>query len=350
MVALSLDREENPRYNLEITAVNVEEGKRSKAMLAVKVLDSNDNAPRFPKHNYTTTIMSNISIGTQIFQVKAEDDDPIDSQQIRYHLVNHKHVFQILSESGKVLVRNKIRVDRLRSFNLIVLALDGVHRAVKSLTVRVIPVNEHRPYFERLEYRVKVSEAVTIGTSVIKLSARDHDYGALGDLNYSIVGGNSPYFSIDSEGIITTTKFLRNSKARNFTLTVSVRDRGSPPKYSLKYATVRIFVEHVEHHKVKFDLPQYFVTILENTPIGSKILEVRAVSGIGTRKFDDAKAQRRFRIRSKKIYYTVSQQDGDRIFHVGRHNGYVRTIKRLDYETRSQYRSVSKVDKYVVNL
>lgn len=341
MVAKSLDREENSLYNLEITAVNVEESKRSRARLVVEVLDSNDNPPRFPNENYTAIIMSNITIGSQIFQVKAVDDDPVNSQQLLYYLVNHKHVFQILPESGKVLVRNKIRVDRLRKFNLIVVAFDGIHRTVKSLTIKVIPINEYRPYFERLEYRVKVSEAVSVGTSVMKLSARDNDYGDLGALNFSVVSGNSlAYFTIDSTGEIRTTKPLLTSRTRNFTLEIIVRDRGSPPRYSLKNAIVRISVENLQNHRVKFDLPLYHVTLLENTPVGSKILTVRAMSGVGKRKLDTAKKERLMRKRSKKIFYSISQQDGNEAFRVGRHSGDVKTAKNLDFEERKRFRSV----------
>lgn len=306
-------------------------------MLSINVVDTNDNAPVFTLTNYSVTILSNRSSGSEVFRVSATDADAGENARIRFYLLNHQSLFRMLPDSGTILLNQKLRVDRRRTFTLIVAARNGGHKTITFVTVRVLPVNEYRPFFENLQYRVKVSEAMKAGSSVIKVLAKDFDFGNNGELNFSLIAGNTSYFSIDDAGVVRTRVSLLTLGGKNCSLTVIVGDKGTPPKRAKHIAKVYIIVEPIRKHKVTFDLKEYHVTLAENTPVGSTILTVRAITG-STKLDEIPQAERRLEKRSKRVVYSIGNPLGYLVFDIGRHTGEIRTKVRLDYEKVKEYR------------
>ncbi|KXJ18697.1 fat-like cadherin-related tumor suppressor homolog isoform X2 [Exaiptasia diaphana] len=335
-----LDRENVSYYYLTIQATNVEERKTSTKTLRVQVVDRNDNAPVFPNPNYRKTIYSNISIGTEVFRVNAIDTDTGANAQIRYYLANHKAQFNIVPETGIIVLKQKLRIDRTLAYTLIVAAINGPHRAITTVRVNVIAVNEFRPYFQRLNYRVQVSEAVEIGTSVVRISAMDSDTGLFAKIRYTIINGSKTLFEVDENGDLRNLQSLFGMGGKRFTLKVGARDGGNPPLHALQDAKIVINVIRMDRHKVKFDVPKYNIPILENIPVGSSILTVRAISGLSPENLDNSRrAQRRFGKSSKRIVYTISNKDlSSRYFRIGKHTGTIYTNRKIDYEKNKEFR------------
>ncbi|XP_078344150.1 protocadherin Fat 4-like isoform X4 [Oculina patagonica] len=332
-----LDRETMSWYNLTILAKNTEENKTSTTVLSINVTDDNDNAPVFTLTNYSVTIFSNRSSGSEVFRVSATDADSGENARIRFYLLNHQSLFRMLPDSGTILLNQKLRVDRKRTYTLIVAARNGAHKTITFVTVRVLPVNEYRPFFENLQYRIKVSEAMKAGSSVIKVLAKDFDFGNNGELNFSLIAGNLSYFSIDNEGVVRTRMSLLTLGGKNCSLTVIVSDKGMPPKRAKHIAKVFIIVDAIRKHKVTFDLKEYHVTLAENTPVGSTILTVRAVTG-STKLDEIPQAERRLEKRSKRVVYSIGNPMGNLAFTISRHTGEIRTKVSLDYEKVKEYR------------
>ena len=322
-------------YNLTIQAFNTEENKTSTKVLSINVTDENDNAPVFPRTNYSVTIFSNLSSGSEIFRISATDADIGENARMRFYLLNHQSLFRMLPDSGTILLNQKVRVDSRRSYTLIVAARNGAHKTITSIKVRVLAVNEFRPFFEHLQYRIKVSEAMKSGNSVTKVLAKDFDYGTNGELNFSIIAGNASYFSIDDEGVVRTRESLLTLGGLNCSLTVIVSDLGTPPKRAKHIAKVFITIEEIRKHKVTFDLKEYHVTIAENTPVGSTILTVRAVTGVKRTRLD---AERRLEKKSKRVVYSIGNPDGNLKFTIGKHTGIIKTKVAMDYEKVKEYR------------
>lgn len=337
MATRRLDRETTPWYNLTILATNTEENKTNTTVLSINVTDDNDNAPVFTHTNYSVNIFSNRSSNSEIFRVSASDADTGENARIRFYLLNHQSLFRMLPESGTILLNQKLRVDRKRTYTLIVAARNGGHKTITFVTVRVLPVNEYRPFFENLQYRIRVSEAMKSGSSVIKVLAKDFDFGANGELNFSIIAGNMSYFSIDDEGVVRTRMSLLTLGGKNCSLTVIVSDKGTPPKRSKYIARVYIIIDAIKKHKVTFDLKEYHVTLAENTPVGSTILTVRAITG-STKLDEIPQAERRLEKRSKRVVYSIGNPMGNLAFTIGRHTGEIRTKVSLDYEKVKEYR------------
>ncbi|XP_068695423.1 cadherin EGF LAG seven-pass G-type receptor 3-like isoform X1 [Montipora foliosa] len=338
----TLDREKVSFYNLTIQATNTEENKTSIKVFSVNVLDENDNEPIFSRTNYSVTIFSNLSAGSEVLRVKATDQDIGENARIRFSLLHLQSLFRILPQSGTILLNQKVRVDRQRQYTLIVAARNGAHKSIVNVVVRVLPVNENRPFFQNLKYNVKVSEALKVGNSVTKVLALDFDYGTNGELNFTIIAGNKTYFTIDDEGVVRTRQSLLTLGGLNCSLTVVVSDKGTPPKRSEHVAVVYITIEEINKHKVKFDLPIYHVAVAENTPVGATILTVRAVIGMKKpKRFEDiSQAERRLDKRSKRVVYSIGNAEGDLYFSIGRHTGDIKSKGALDYEKVKEYRLV----------
>ncbi|XP_031567536.1 protocadherin Fat 4-like isoform X2 [Actinia tenebrosa] len=328
-----LDRENVSYYYLIIQATNVDEQKISTTTLRVEVLDINDNGPKFLKSQYSTTINSNVSIGTEVLRVYAVDPDTGENAQIRYYLITYTQLFQILPETGTIIVKQRIQLDRTRTFTLIVAAINGEHRAVVSVNVQVVALNEFRPFFQRLNYQVSVSEAIKVGTSLIRISATDSDTGSFSQLKYSITSGNNNLFRIDDSGDVRTTKSLHSIGVKNFTLRISVRDSGNPPLKSVQSAKLVVLVTSMERYKVKFDVPLYTIAIMENIPVGSSILNVRAVSGLSASRPGRQKENRKGR-----IVYSIENKDGAPFFRISKHTGAISTRRPFDYELQKEFR------------
>ena len=339
MASKRLDRETISLYKLTIQANNTEENKTKTKVITVNVTDENDNAPIFSRKNYSVTILSNLSSGSEVFRVSATDRDVGENARMRFHLLTFQSLFRMLPQSGTILLNQKVRLDRSRTYTLIVAARNGAHKSITNVRVRVLPVNEHRPFFENLKYTIQVSEALKVGNSVTKVVARDFDFGINGELNFTIIAGNKSYFSIDDEGVVRTRESLLSLGGLNCSLTVVVSDKGTPPKRSDHLAKVFISVEAINKHKVKFDLPIYHVAVAENTPVGTTILTVRAIIGfMKSRMEGDPQVGRRLERRSKRVVYSIGNPDGNLYFSIDRHTGEIKTKTPLDYETTKEYR------------
>ncbi|PFX25926.1 Cadherin EGF LAG seven-pass G-type receptor 3 [Stylophora pistillata] len=330
-----LDREKIPWYNLTILAVNEDENKSSTRVLSINVKDENDNAPVFSRTNYSVTLLSNQSSGSEVIRINATDADIGENARMRFYLLHHQSLFRMLPESGTILLNQKVRVDREHSYTLIVAARIGAHKSIATVQVHVLGVNEYRPFFENSEYKVKVSEALKAGNSVTKVVARDFDYGKNGELNFTIIAGNVSYFSIDKEGVVKTRTSLLTRGGLNCSLTIIVSDRGTPTKRSEDVANLYITIDEIKKHKVKFDLERYHVTIAENTPIGATILTVRAVTGVRRGKLEERRLDKKS---SKRVVYSIGNVDGNRHFKISKHTGKITTKVAMDYEKVKQYR------------
>jgi len=269
--------------------------------------------------------------------VNAVDIDTGANAQIRYYLVNRKIHFDIVPETGAIVVKQKLRIDRTLSYILIVEAINGPHSAITTVRLNVIAMNEFRPYFQRLNYRVRVSEAVEIGTSVVRISAMDSDTGLFAKLKYSIINGSRILFEVDQNGDLRNLQPLFGMGGKVFTLKVGIHDGGNPPLHALQDAKIVITIVSMKRYKVTFDVPKYSIPILENIPFGSSILTVRAVSGL-SHEDTTRRAQRRMGKRAKRIVYSIANQDGVNFFRIDKHSGTIYTNRDIDYEKNKEFR------------
>ncbi|KAL7676595.1 hypothetical protein ACOME3_002844 [Neoechinorhynchus agilis] len=111
-----LDRESKPFHNVTIYAARVFERQTPVVLereIVVKVLDSNDNSPRFDKPVYRVTlnkVIANDQDGSDVFvsQVSATDLDDGANSKLMYFIENYKDLFKVDKYSGSVFYRKAI--------------------------------------------------------------------------------------------------------------------------------------------------------------------------------------------------------------------------------------------------
>lgn len=89
-------------------------------------------------------------------------------------------------------------------------------------------------------------------------------------------GDMSGDFRLDLEsGVLSTSRPLDREKRAGYTLTITAQDQGRPPLSGT--ATVEVTVLDVNDHSPLFQSSSYTADISEDVPIGSLVLEVKAV-------------------------------------------------------------------------
>lgn len=113
------------------------------------------------------------------------------------------------------------------------------------VTAVTVKPNYYDPYFIFSTNNAVINENATLGSNVLQLIATDNDTGAAGALHYNTLQGTDhDYFSIDERtGIIRNAKSLNSSSSpKVFFLRASVRDHGTPVRYSTVDANITIAV------------------------------------------------------------------------------------------------------------
>ncbi|KAH8041490.1 hypothetical protein HPB51_016935 [Rhipicephalus microplus] len=193
--------------------------------------------------------------------------------------------FTLDPESGAIRTAVEIDREQLASdrFDLVVLSSQPTYPI--EVRLRVLDVNDNAPEFPESSLNVAFSESANVGTRVILDTASDGDAGANGlSTDYRIVGGNedakfrlvvttnpsgeTPFLHLE------TTGRLDREARDSYTINVSARDGGTPPR--LGHLQVNVTVLDVNDNPPMFDHSDYFVSINESLPAGASVLQVRA--------------------------------------------------------------------------
>lgn len=110
----ALDREKTSEYLLEIEAKDLNSrktkgGMKARSFVVVRVLDVNDNAPRFSHPSYTITVPCNVKPGSVLYRMDTYDPDQDKNAQVTYKLEPANRYFTVQKYSGKVKVLRGLR-------------------------------------------------------------------------------------------------------------------------------------------------------------------------------------------------------------------------------------------------
>ncbi|XP_007937236.2 protocadherin gamma-B7 [Orycteropus afer afer] len=245
----ALDREQTPKYNVTITALD--RGKpplSSTISLILHVADVNDNAPVFQQSAYVVHVPENNPPGASIAQVSALDPDLGPNCQVSYSIVDSdlepralSSYVSVSAQSGVVFAQRSLDHEQLRAFELTLQAHDQGSPALStnvSLRVLVGDLNDNAP---RVLYPTlgpdgsalfdMVPRAAQPGYLVTKVVAVDADSGHNAWLSYHVLQASEPgLFSLGLRtGEVRTARALNDKDASRQRLLVALRDGGQPP-------------------------------------------------------------------------------------------------------------------------
>ncbi|XP_038157739.1 protocadherin alpha-12-like isoform X2 [Cyprinodon tularosa] len=247
----------------------------------ITILDVNDNSPLFLSQTQELNITENTAAGTKFPLHPAHDSDVGKNSIHSYRLSQNEH-FSLETHKGEnltpELVLQKV-LDREKK-NLILLtltAIDGgtpAKSGTMALTINVLDINDNAPEFQKSLYKASVYENVTIGTSIITLTATDLDAGLNGEVLYSLsaVGRvkSNELFAIDEKtGTVKNIKNIDFEENNAFEIRIQASDRAVFPMTS--HGKLLIEVLDVNDNAPEITLTPLLDTVKEDVSIGTAI-------------------------------------------------------------------------------
>ncbi|NXS84166.1 PCDGA protein, partial [Erpornis zantholeuca] len=131
VTARELDREQVPEYNVTVRAADGgSPALQSSAVLSLRVLDVNDNAPVFSQERYSARVAENNAAGALVLRVRATDADWGQNARVRYRLSEGNAdavsaLFAIDSQSGEVRTAGPLDFEEKSRYTFGLEATDG---------------------------------------------------------------------------------------------------------------------------------------------------------------------------------------------------------------------------------
>ncbi|XP_011802734.1 protocadherin-17 isoform X1 [Piliocolobus tephrosceles] len=242
-----LDRETQDEYNVTIVARDGGSPPlNSTKSFSVKILDENDNPPRFTKGLYVLQVHENNIPGEYLGSVLAQDPDLGQNGTVSYSIlpshIGDVSIYTYVSvnpTNGAIYALRSFNFEQTKAFEFKVLAKDsGAPAHLESnatVRVTVLDVNDNAPVIvlptlQNDTAELQVPRNAGLGYLVSTVRALDSDFGESGRLTYEIVDGNDDHlFEIDpSSGEIRTLHPFWEDVTPVVELVVKVTDHGKP--------------------------------------------------------------------------------------------------------------------------
>ncbi|XP_039415785.1 protocadherin gamma-A5-like [Corvus cornix cornix] len=254
MTTRELDREQVSEYNVTVRAADGgSPALQSSAVLALRVLDVNDNAPVFAQERYSARLAENNAAGALVLTVRATDADWGQNARVRYRLWEGRvrgaplsSYVSVQAETGALYALRSFDYEEVRELELWVRAEDGGAPALSSnVSVRLLIVDENdnapqvlyppaappaasgKGGWSGVELAPRSSEP---GALVAKVVAVDADAGQNAWLSYELAKATEPgLFRVGlHSGEVRTARFPLARDAARQSLVVVVKDHGRP--------------------------------------------------------------------------------------------------------------------------
>ncbi|XP_074844781.1 protocadherin-17 isoform X2 [Carettochelys insculpta] len=252
-----LDREAQDEYNVTILARDGGNPPlNSTKSFSVRILDENDNPPRFSKSLYVLQVPENNIPGEYLGSVLAQDPDLGQNGTVSYSIlpghVGDVSIYTYVSvnpTNGAIYALRSFNYEQTKHFEFRVLAKDsGSPHRESNATVRVtvLDVNDNAPLIVLPALindtaELQVPRNAGVGYPVGTVHALDSDFGESGRLTYEIVEGNEEHlFEMDpTSGEIRTLHPYWEELSPVAELVVKVSDHGKPSLSAVAKLIVR---------------------------------------------------------------------------------------------------------------
>ncbi|CAJ0967320.1 unnamed protein product, partial [Ranitomeya imitator] len=330
-VSSSLDHESTSSYILNITVYDLGTPQKSSwKILAINVLDVNDNEPKFPSSGYCVMVREDSKIGSVVVKVKADDVDKDDNGWVRYSLLTPTDKFTIDTITGDITVKSMLDRELLPKYRLKVEARDQSKKdrqlfSVTDVVISLEDVNDNAPYCRPLTANVKIAEDLPVGTVLYFVDAQDSDSGPNGDVSYSLINNEQGIFNVEKlTGALILEKELDFETKTFYNLTVRATDDGHPFSHSsVCHVEVEVLDVNENLQPPVFKTFVFTGSVLENSPPGTQVLSITAQ--------DEDKGK------DGEIHYSIKDGTDLSVFSIDEETGLIRSVAPLDRESASRY-------------
>ncbi|KAK6636218.1 hypothetical protein RUM43_009876 [Polyplax serrata] len=313
----AIDREEKAFYSLKcIARANLAYGW---TLVNITVIDINDNRPTFAREKEEVHVDENAPVGLEIYHAKAKDKDAGPNNRFKYTLTaNPENRFRINELTGVVYLNRKIQKPPGTRIPIEITVTDFGEPPLTSkqvVTLNVRDVNDHTPVFDHTSYETSLLESTPVNDRFFRLSATDADLSANGMVTYAITEGNTEgNFGIFPDGYLYVKSTLDREDKDYYSLIVTARDGGDPPRSSTVPVVIHVIDEN--DNRPEFTNSTFTFHIFENEPPDSFVGKLTAVdSDLG-----------------RNAELTFSFSGSQKEFVVDSKNGFVKTLIVFDKE------------------
>ncbi|XP_061222370.1 cadherin-related family member 3 [Neopsephotus bourkii] len=274
-----LDYETMPnRFDLQIFVEDTT-GRTDLDILTVQVTDKNES-PVFQGNMAIQTVTIYVLEGTppsRIYQVKAADPE---NAKLKYSLLPASVPFSVF-KNGAIFSRKEFDYEKDPHYyflNITVTDPDGLN-STKTVNIKIININDERPYFTTKQRIYRIPEEQSPGTVVANVTAKDpDDEGSPSRLFYSIQSYDR-YFSINPlTGMLQVTGRIDRDDLPlqlhpNISLIVRVED--SPSGGHAREMEITIIIDDINDNPPECNPSTFRKEANENTAAGTFLLELR---------------------------------------------------------------------------
>ncbi|KAL4641433.1 cadherin EGF LAG seven-pass G-type receptor 3-like [Arapaima gigas] len=130
-----------------------------------------------------------------------------------------------------------------------------------SRVLHITDLNDHRPVFEKKEHQTSISESLPVGSSVLKVTAKDADATSANNrVTYRFLPPAPSNFELRYDGTIQLARSLDYNIAKVYSFTVEAQD----PKGLYDTTTVNVTVEDFDNMNPSFNHNVYHAAVMEN--------------------------------------------------------------------------------------
>ncbi|XP_014867699.1 PREDICTED: protocadherin alpha-3-like isoform X1 [Poecilia mexicana] len=201
---------------------------------------------------------------------------------------------------------------------------------VHNIAVEVLDINDHSPNFSEAEKILEISESALPGARFQLKPARDLDSGQFSIQQYKL--SQDDHFRLEvrdkeDDGkipILVLKKSLDREAAKSHSLLLTALDGGKPPKSGDMKIIVNVL--DVNDNAPIFSMNVYSVTLTENAPLGSTVVQVNATD------LDDGQ--------NGEVVFSFGNSVSSNIFNIfdiNESTGQITVKGLLDYEQKEKY-------------
>ena len=351
----NLDRERTQRYDIVITVTDRGSPPLSSDVdVIIDVVDVNDNTPLFTLPHFQASISENLPTSTSVTSVFATDADTGENSEVRYSITDAREegedclsvddTFECLESldsvsfnlselpfvvdvmTGEVSLSLPLDREMVSVYVLEVEATDSGSPQLANTTfvvVEVLDQNDEVPIFTRSVYYANISEYSVSGELVTMVLAEDADLATNAEISYSLIDSTSS-FVVDmvTGSVVAAASDGYDRETRDvYNLTVVATDGGAPSLTSTALVVVTITDEN--DSPPIFTEPSYMVSIGENLPPGTVVVELNATDAdIGT---------------NAALTFSIQSSSPSSHFAVDPSTGILSTTQQLDREAIDTY-------------
>lgn len=239
---VSFDFETKTHFQFIVTVTDSNERPLSStAIVALNIIDINDNAPQFLQDKYEFIVFENAPINSIVGTVNASDADSLGHTIILYTIDPPEPLFSVDATKGVVVTRGRLDREICEIYTLRLVAYNPElpdNRGDAIVVVRVSDVNDNAPivvFPSELNSTAYVSTRAPQGYVMTSIVAYDRDVGDNSRLTYAVDTSHSDVtasrlFNVSADsGHVVVTGNVTTRDSLVVRLRIVIRDLGLPP-------------------------------------------------------------------------------------------------------------------------